>query len=720
MSSRIELTGIKPVPLSQYLKALGVLRLVSEQLDPTVEGAWTGERFTLVSNDLTEEDLRGFFLEAYRPTPVINPWNGGSGFHRGDNDTAIKVLEQSKGRRVEEFRTTIAVAREVLVDLGIEEKPNKKQKADVLVEMRNRLPDTALRWMDAAVVLSDAGPAFPPILGTGGNDGRLEFSNNFMQRLLDVLDVDTDKAKEFAPALLRQSLFGDPVSGLQKSAIGQFNPGLAGGANAGQGYEGQSLVNPWDYLLMIEGALFFAATVTKRVQAFRDVGSFPFTVQSQTVGHPTLAPNDEHEARGEIWLPLWSRPAGSEEIAYLMSEGRAQVLDRPAKTALDFAKACALLGVDRGIVAFQRYAFLRRAGKSYFAVPVTRVKVDYRQNAYLLSELDAWLEEARKASVTLPQAFSEAIRAVDKASFDLCQSDNQPARLVQKVLIAAGRLERVISRSPTMQKAVAPLELSDQWINAADDGSHAYRIARAVSGLYGPAEKPFRVNLSPIVIKRSPNKRRSIAWDNEATSSVVFMPGRLADSLAAVLWRRIIESKTSTAPLATTESSSQSPGKPWRSKYVLRIDDVLSYVFDPQDDRIIEDLIWGMTLIKPPANTVIDQSSDSSDTDRPVPGALALLYLLFAPYLPWLEDRQIPIPEHLPGLLRAGRIPDAVALAQQRFRASGFPVPFPIQAISLPAERVTSSLILPLAYKDLERLWSQVGLATEGPLVVWR
>ena len=42
-------------------------------------------------------------------------------------------------------------------------------------------------WLDVCFVLGEDGPSFFPLLGTGGNDGRLDFTNNFMQRLADVI-----------------------------------------------------------------------------------------------------------------------------------------------------------------------------------------------------------------------------------------------------------------------------------------------------------------------------------------------------------------------------------------------------------------------------------------------------------------------------------------------------------------------------------------------------
>jgi CRISPR-associated protein Csx17 len=74
------LQGCTPEPLMSYLKALGILRLVAEQADPEACGAWRAGTFVL-STKLDETALMKFFLEAYQPTPMLAPWNGGCGFY---------------------------------------------------------------------------------------------------------------------------------------------------------------------------------------------------------------------------------------------------------------------------------------------------------------------------------------------------------------------------------------------------------------------------------------------------------------------------------------------------------------------------------------------------------------------------------------------------------------------------------------------------------------
>ena len=66
-----KLEGCAPTPLAHYLKALAILRLVSAQADADTRGWWKDEAFWL-STKLSREDLLRFFLEDYRPTPMLS------------------------------------------------------------------------------------------------------------------------------------------------------------------------------------------------------------------------------------------------------------------------------------------------------------------------------------------------------------------------------------------------------------------------------------------------------------------------------------------------------------------------------------------------------------------------------------------------------------------------------------------------------------------------
>ena len=70
--AELRLEGCAPEPLMSYLKAVGVLRLVAEQADEDVRGCWCDGGFVLHTK-LDEDALIRFFLERYRPTPIIAP-----------------------------------------------------------------------------------------------------------------------------------------------------------------------------------------------------------------------------------------------------------------------------------------------------------------------------------------------------------------------------------------------------------------------------------------------------------------------------------------------------------------------------------------------------------------------------------------------------------------------------------------------------------------------
>ena len=86
-----------------------------------------------------------------------------------------------------------------------------------------------------------------------------------MQRLTKVMDIGTGAATANSERWLRAALLNTASPGSTTGdKIGQFFPGAAGGANSTSGFNAEPTVNPWDYVLMIEGALLFAGRVGKK------------------------------------------------------------------------------------------------------------------------------------------------------------------------------------------------------------------------------------------------------------------------------------------------------------------------------------------------------------------------------------------------------------------------------------------------------------------------
>ena len=659
------LPGCTPEPLMGYLKALGVLRLVGEQRDAGARAFWKDDVFHL-SSLLDADGLTQFFIEEYSPTPVVSPWGGGSGFFAKDNKEAVNALRRSQTPRLARYRVTIETAVAALGSAA-REKPDKKEKELLRRRFRGLLPEESLAWLDAAFMETEERQLFAPLLGTGGNDGRLDFSQNYMQRVCDILLAKDQSQNE---ARLCLALFGSGECHLVASAIGQFDPGGVGGPNAVPGFEADSLVNPWDFVLMIEGTLLLTGSTARRLGGVGRTGaSFPFTVSPSAAGWGTLATGEPRGARAEIWVPLWQRPSSLSEVAYLHSEGRAQVGSRPARDGVDFARAVAGLGVDRGVAAFQRYGLLQRSGLNYLAAPLGRMPVRGQEAVHLLDEVDPWLGRLRRAasSEKVPTRYQRALRRVEEAIFAYCQYGGR--RHLQSVLATLGAAERELAVGQGLKDQVPPLyHLSPRWLRACDDGSPELRIAAALASISG-GPGPIRAQLEPVVVEGS-----RCQW-SASRLGVVWGGGDLVRNLAAILGRRQVEARRGSRQGEGAEGRGASiPNPELRGRVAATLGDVDCFLAGRVDDGRLADLLWALSTLRWHRYSIEDAPEPGPRAAPALPRAYALLKLLYLTTpLRSPEGEAVgvrPEPSVLP-CLRAGDLEGAVRLAHRRLRASG-------------------------------------------------
>ncbi len=705
------LKGCTPEPLMNYLKALGVLRLIAEDRvngDANARGFWRNDVFVLRSK-FDERGIEDFFLNHYCPTPIVSPWNGAGGFltETGASVDALAAIGRSTDPRLENIRTVTEAIRRVslLTDfaacrdgkktLDTRKKKGKKLsetdaatlkdltsrvksiKQEILVGLRSELPEQTLGWLDACVVIANDGFSAAPVLGSGGVDGRMEFGSNFLARVLDVLGNAT------SCEWLHQSLVADRGTPLMQSSIGQFAPGRIGGPNGTHGFEGDSKLNPWDFVLMLEGSLLLAGAAVRRFGAdTRSRAVFPFAVRAIGVGDGSVADGEAATARGELWLPLWDRPSGALEIQSLFSEGRSEILGRPARNAVDFARAVTSLGVDRGIKTFARFGLLQRNGLAFLATPIGRLAVGEREHGDLLMEhaFDDWLNRFRRgcSGEGVPARFTSALRAIDSAILNFCQYGGVVQ--FQSILIALGAAERALATAERFRKEkfIRPLVgLSNAWIAAArapDNGE--FEVALALAGVDDPSHAigSLRTNLESVALWRETRGTLNAKWA-EKDRAVVWNTADLANNLAAVLDRRMMDGDRkgcAELPLASPFAASSAS--------------IAAFIHGELDDRKIEDLLWGLMLVDPRGQSVREQPRD-------LPSVYALLKLLFLPRtlvasqaadggtklrLANEGERGIRIrPEPaILALLRAGRVGEAAVIAMRRLRASGLnPLP---------------------------------------------
>ncbi|MDQ0189636.1 type I-U CRISPR-associated protein Csx17 [Alicyclobacillus cycloheptanicus] len=727
----IALTGCNPTPLSGYLRALAVLRLVGEQIDSEAQGWWEHDVFHLRST-LGREALIRFFSDQYVPTPILAPWNSASGFYpkRASAFEVVMAMSEAQSERFAPYRTAIVTARQLVAEMGLKEGPEKQEKTNLLALCRSWLPDEAVEWLDAAVVLTADNPRFPPLLGTGGNDGNLEFTNNFMQRLIDLFDLDAGVPKDNNMPWLESALFGTLASDLPSVSTGQFSPGSTGGPNGRAGFKGAVLANPWEFVLNLEGALVFAAAATKRLETARTaVLSYPFTVYSVGVGSGAVNEVDEASSRPEMWMPLWNRPASYREISHVFQEGRVDVKGRPVRDGLDFARACAALAVDRGIDSFQRYAFVQRSGNMYLAAPLNRFVVARRPQADILSELDRgnWLNRfgayARKSGAHSIQSAYQQIR---EAMFQLCAHGGGPR--VQALLIALGKAERLLAKnSAALTEIRTPLTLnSTRWLEYADDGSAEFELAAAIAGWHTHDMPHVRAYFTPVAA-RNPK-----AWSDVVEPRVIWKDSDLTRNLIQLLHRRILDAdvhrKESTNHPADGEkrgdlvqrenTTAHSTDKPFGGYVTASLPSVIRFLVGEVDDQRIMDLVWGLLPLS--ATDALKTWAFSRprrrvrNMDIPhVPWTYAVTRLVSTPdetlrrALNLLDSVRIPMPRELLALLTSDShsgIDRATVTAVRRLRISGFGMDnkhFQVVSRGLSGRRCAAALAFPLSYADL-------------------
>ncbi len=529
--TRHVLPGLRPEPLASYLAGLGLIRVLGEQADPAATAAWTPDGLAIGT---TVPDIPAWLAGEYVPAPVLSPWNGGSGFGAKDKEPVrrLEIIREHPSPRLANLRAAIRLTEQVMSmarEAGWVTEAGVAEKGRVILELRNRCPDELLPWLDAAVVLAGGETFFPPILGTGGNDGRLDFSTNFHQRLIDVFgasDSDTERARARASAA--DLLAGTQIQQLGVVPIGQFDPGQAGGPGSSRFGSADALANPWAYILCVEGAVLFAASTARRNQHAAGRAAMPFTVAGSPDGSDSGAAGEE--SRGEVWAPVWTREFTLAEIRQLFAEARASWRGRQARRAVDFYAATRTLGVARGVDEFTRYGLQQRNGLSFVAVPLDRIRVREEPAVRLAAEIEDW---AQRVSGDASASVAAASRAFQKEHLEFAR-DGGP-RALASMLAALTTLELAVGRSRRAKDAVPPRYVPPAAgffdVLRKDESAELRLAAGIASCATRPAEGPPR-SMRQVLLPIDPNGWR----DSPLVAGFGVRP--LPDVLAGVLiWR---------------------------------------------------------------------------------------------------------------------------------------------------------------------------------------
>lgn len=720
------LTGCNVDTMMHYLKSLGVFKILATQKNPDINASWNDSNFCLhVQSQKNSEELKKelveFLCNEYKPTPIVTPWNGGGGFvaakekkskkGKKANNTLGKV-EKSTDSRLKEYGSVIEETRRVLQLIRHDGKEivNKNGeinvpisddiKQQILQACRNYLPDKVVPTLDAMYVITKK-PKYNPVLGSGGNDGNLEFIDNFRQNLIMVFD---ESQKDVSRRWIGGTLFDDNVQ-MEKSAIGQFNPGCMFGPNmTNTDISGTSLINPWDYILMIEGAILFAGGITKHLSSeSTNKASFPFTVDATNAGYSTSGGNEK--SRGEIWVPTWERPASLGEIQHVFGESRAQLGKRQAANGADFARAIIGLGMERGITKFYRFGILERNGKSHIMMPMGSIIVRKHVNGEVLFELDPWMEKIRHMK-NKPSTIESNLRTLENAIFDFtAHGGSDRPEFLQKILIAVGKLELALSISlagkndPSMPHPIP--KLSNKWISQCYDDTPEFRLAASLASIRsGSNINAVRANIETVELQK--NKKVSWATHN---NSVIPIKSPYEKYLSAILNRRMIDTIKSDGKYAPTDGSISAP-----------LPDVMKFLYGSLDFKKIIDLFIPLSFIRydSEVDTPWKNQRKVWEDSKAIPHVFAALKMVFLPHE--YETKHIRLEPSILPLLYANRISDAFSVAQNRLLYSGFrPILYARDNasvnINIPSriiQNLTAALLFPLEKKSEDILASLI------------
>lgn len=482
------LDGCAPSPLAHYLKALGILRLVSEQADPEARGWWNGDRFKLATR-LQRADLEEFFLIKYQPTPIFNPWGGRSGYYPDSSEKnarlSLKKIESSSCAQLAPYRDTIKTIRSVIRDTTNNKKPSEKDKERLISALRFRLRGKPSLWLDTVTALTgsdeDLGFAKPAIFGTGGNEGSGSYTSAYMAAIEEaVIGGDWDQS-------LSNVLFAESNSPncYWNQSMGQFVPDAPS--------------TPWDMLLAFEGALLLRSSISTRVSATNTGSSrrwvaSPFFVSLSAYGYPSEARMDEKAVnkgkelpgRGEQWFPLWMHPFSANELQHLFTQGRANTARGRATDGWSMARAVTSFGVSRGVAEFIRYGYQQRNNQAtHFAVPLGRFRVTDKRapSVSCLDDIETWISRLNKIAQPVkgddarrvPNRLQQANRLLSDAVFAASQFPDKPEQLTS-ILQHLAAIEGVMANGSGFSAQPIPV-LRPEWVQSADDGTPEFRLA---------------------------------------------------------------------------------------------------------------------------------------------------------------------------------------------------------------------------------------------------
>lgn len=282
--------GLTPTSPARYLASLGLLSALSQR-DPEAPSVWRGG-YVGVLSDEPREALVDWLCGAWAPRGVVAPWNATT----RAAEAAATAIKRADFARLNPVRRALLAAERV---------PRHGARGEVVRAARNALPDDAVEWLDAALRVRDDGSCdCSPVLGTGGNAARVDYASHYVQHVARVTSLDADWPRDLSRVALDACLTG------QRGRADVDLPAPWGHL------DGRGRVNPWEFVLAMEGAAsLLSLAATAALAASDDAAPWP----SQWTGASmALDSKDVRSARGGLLGTQWSAPMVLSEVRELL------------------------------------------------------------------------------------------------------------------------------------------------------------------------------------------------------------------------------------------------------------------------------------------------------------------------------------------------------------------------------------------------------------------
>jgi CRISPR-associated protein Csx17 len=670
----VAVPGLNPDSLGNYLASLGLLRALARHRWPGLRIAWTGSGLRLVGGPESIDDV----LEALLDMASNRRWTQ---YNRGWNDAQKESTKKKSGRPLAVWQASAS--------------------------------ESELELFSAHAVPA-ARVSFNPLLGSGGNAGKRDFSQGW-KRAVDALAPgeglpDSPKKRAELKALL---LGHQVVWMLEKLNAACWFSDTNKIYNSGQRSFREGAASPWAMVLACEGLPFFAGGASRRLGSrAHAVGAFPFVTRSAA----PVAAGEAGRDRGEIWAPIWNRPMTVPEVAALFSRGRAEVGGRGVLTPGAFVTAVMRRGFDAGITEFKRFVLgrttsantfePRSGGTFHVGMPGDRISAEVRHSqaaaAIAFERLLGLIEKLpadhkvgnRWRFVGLRGDLEAAMLRAAQAP-----ADSSMGRNILDAVVTA--LDRIDKNKSFRERRVTWEPLPLEWLPtlfADETPSAEARLALALVSSF-PADQPFATYRfgTEFVHRRwylhPPTAPKQWVWRSAG------LPTRV---LADVLHRRTLdfdEARGETESVRSLLPATSSQVDRWLAKLL--------------DEELLVRWVSRLALFDwRLASQAVRPLAIREDEQPDASGALCL-FGLFQPLFdlralsrsseptmnllpPESNSRTPAAARTLSGFLRIGDIPAAVRFAANRYSMAGVPLVRTRVQWGAESERLTASLLFPI------------------------